>query len=114
MQAGLFAIGPYSKDIVNLLSYPPAFYEDVEQGSNIFTVICSMDTTSGSKELATALGIEPWRFDQHVLPPDMIDVGKFAEVMSECKEGGFDLDEIVDVINALKGKGFLFIYHPNG
>ena len=114
IQAELFAIGPYSSDIVDFLCYPPSFYDDVEQGSDVFTVVCCMGTTPGSEELAKALGIEPWVLSKHILTSEMIDVGKFAEVMVECNDGSFDLKETLAEINALKGKGFLFIYHPNG
>jgi len=72
-----------------------------------------MNTTSGSKQLAEALGVNTWSFGQHILLSSKVDIGKFAEIMQDCGDADFDLDDTVATITALKGKGFLFIYHPN-
>ena len=114
MDAELVAIGPFSEDIVNYLSYPPEYYEDTEKGNTVYTVICSMATSAGSEELAQALGIEPWDFNRHFFTSDMMNAANFAVMMQDSKDGNFDFDESIDAISALKGKGFLFIYLPNG
>lgn len=112
--AALVAIGPFSEDVVKYLCYPSECYEDTKQGNTVYTIICWMSTTSGSEQLAEALGVEPWNFNQHFLLAEKIDVAKFVAVMKDSRDGNFDLDETMDVINTLKGKGFLFIYLPNG
>ena len=113
MRAELVAIGPFSEDIVKHLCYPPECYEDTKKGNTIYTTVDSMCTTSGSKELARALGVEPWDFNQHCFTAEMVDVAGFAEEMKDSRDSNFDLDESIDTINVLKGKGFLFIYLPN-
>lgn len=107
MDAELLAIGPFSKQIVGNLEYPADFYEDTPVGSLIITCVCCCNNTDGSKLLAEALRIHPWKFEEHCnIDGQDVSLVLMADVIENP-------DDIVDFV-ALHEAGFKFYYRPNG
>lgn len=110
MDAELLAIGPFSREVVDALCYPPDFYEDTPVGSTVITRVACCNTTDSSKGLAQALGMHPWHFHQHCdIKLDMVKVD--LELLAESVEGGTDT---VATFLKLGVYGFRFYYMPNG
>jgi len=108
MDAELLAIGKFSKDIVWFLEYPDHFYSDVPEGSNIITRVCTCATSMESELLAEALGISPWKFEEHcnIDGANVVDLNKLDEAME-------DSSQLANFIG-LHDAGFQFYYMPNG
>ena len=110
MDAELLAIGPFSREVADALGYPPDFYDDTPTGALIISTVACCNNTECSRDLATALGIEPWNFEQHCeIDVDLakVDLGLFAESV----EGG---SETVADFLKLALNEFKFYYMPNG
>lgn len=106
--AKLYAIGKFSKEIIPYLDYPEDFYDDVVEGVLIHTTLYSCNTTGESKELALALGTNPWDFNTHFIIKDNIDFDAL---------GGFEFNEdqfIPETVRVLIDRGFQLIYCPDG
>jgi len=109
MDAELIAIGKFKKSIAWNLEYPKAFYEDTPEDSEIITHVFSCGTSDASKELASMLGIDPWKFEEHKVDLGRVDFGGLADF---CLEHG--VNQLWADFNALKEAGFTFWYMPNG
>lgn len=108
MDAELLAIGPYSPEIKDHLEYPANYYSDTPIGATIITLVGVSVTTVQSEQMARALGINPWQFQEHCyLEGDNADL----ELLMESMEGYED--DLADFL-ALKAHGFKFFYRPNG
>ena len=112
MEAELYAIGPYSKDVAPFLDYPASFYEDTPEGAVIITTVASCVSSVGSNGLAEALGIQPWAFEQHC---DVLSHTRLEDVdlslFAASAEGG---TTPVESFLKLALAGFKFYYRPNG
>lgn len=110
MDAELLAIGPFSREVVDVLCYPPGYYKDTPKGATIITVVAVCNTTEASVNLASALGIGAWRFDQHCdIEADVSKVD--LELFAASIEGG---SEDVAAFLKLAVNGFKFYYMPDG
>lgn len=109
MTAEILAIGEFSRDIADILSYPSTFYEDTPEGSIICTCVAWMSTNDPSRRLAESFGIEPWKFEKHIFVPDKVDWEELAE-LEKCT----DNKDLRITVKKLMEKNFLFIYRPNG
>jgi len=109
MTAEILAIGQFSKDIVDILSYPPDSYKDTPEGDIICTSVAWMPTSSTSSSLAESFGIDPWKFEEHVFVPIYVDYKILEEL-----EGCTDNENLRIIVKKLIEKNFLFIYRPNG
>jgi hypothetical protein len=109
MEAELLAIGKFSKDIVDILSYPYDFYEEVPEGSDICTCVACMPTKDTSIALAKSFGIEPWEFEKHIFIPDKVD-WELLQGIDDCTAN----EDLCKTVRKLIEKNFLFIYRPNG
>ena len=65
MDAELLAIGKYSPDLKGALEYQDSFYDGTPEGAEIIAWVCSCVSSRGSELLARAMGVDPWRFEQH-------------------------------------------------
>lgn len=108
MDAELLAIGKFSREIAKHLDYPESFYSDIPEGSLIITGVCNCVTTRGSELLAEALGISPWRFEEHC------NIGRLTTVDLDKMREAVENPSRVDDFIALREAGFHFYYLPNG
>jgi len=76
MSAEIFAIGPFSADIADALSYPAEHYNNTRAGVPVVTSLFTyMPGSSSSREFAGLLGItDPWDFNQHKLRASVVDI----------------------------------------
>jgi hypothetical protein len=104
MSAKIMAIGPFSKELMEHLEYPPKFYSDTNDGAPIIRFLFEVyEGSSRSQELAGCFGIEAWNFNQHHLDPYQADIDKLRSM--------FDEDEVEDFL-AFRTANFDFL--PNG
>ena len=107
MDAELYAIGRISESVIECLDYNRGLYENTPVGSTIMTKVITCTTTDASITLATALGIAPWKFEQHC----DIDVSNAdIELLYEAAE----VERQVQSFFVLRANGFKFFYLPNG
>jgi hypothetical protein len=107
MDAELLAMGRFSQSVVGFLQYPADFYAGIPDDAIIITHVCNAVTSRGSELLAKALGIDPWRFDQHCYRAG-VDAN-----LSELEEAIENPEDVVRFLG-LREAGFMFHYLPNG
>lgn len=108
MDAELLAIGEYTPCVRDSLGYPPDFYDDTPVGATVITVVGICNTTDQSNELAEALGVSSWQFQDHCgLSGENADL----DLLEEAFENG--ASSVVDFVR-LRAYGFKFYYLPNG
>lgn len=113
MDADIIAIGKFKRELIPYLDYPEEFYEDTPEGAEIVTSLFCCSTTSLSERLATAVGIDPWKFEECHLDPARFDWEQLAEITGvEYEEdiGYSDLELLRKFVEA----GFQLYYRPNG
>ena len=109
MDAELLAIGPYHPDLVNCLDYPASYYTDTPVGSTIIITVGISATTEQSSNMASALRIDPWQFQEHCnLTGDDVDLELLTESFGENAE------KCVCDFLKLREYGFKFFYMPEG
>jgi hypothetical protein len=115
LSAEVLALGPFSREVADLLDYPPSYYATTRPGSRVVTTLFGIvEGSSASREFAEALGISnPWDFDQHCLDPSTVDFGRIRKVLSGFSENTEYLRD-ADRMEALAKHGFEFIFLPNG
>ncbi len=105
MAAEVFAIGPFSHGVADYLDYTVEMYKNVSHGAQVVaTAIFEGNGSTQSRELAAALGIDPWDFSQHVFDPGGVD----AEQLEAFDAYGWER------FQALRAAGFTFYFRPNG
>ena len=81
MEATIIAIGPFNKDLVDVLCYPSDWYEDVEVGETVISTFIQMVTSQGSRDLAKAFGTKADMLGKHVLFPQDCDFSILRETL---------------------------------
>lgn len=112
MEACVTGFGPYKKKLARYLDYPEDWYEDTNDGSLVAATFFTCNTSDQSRELATALGIEPWDFNKHFINSyDNVAENLLYELEESC--GEWDTEDIVG-FRACFEAGFTLLFMPNG
>ena len=111
LEAGLLFIGPFSKDVVEHLDYPPDYYDDTNDCAIVTRSMFGCVTNDMSHELAKAVGCEAWDFNTHVIIEEKVDFELLSEFIED--NGLFDFEDLSE-LKLLFDKGFICIYLPNG
>ena len=111
MNAEIIAIGKFSKNVKDALDYAGYFYDDVKEGTWVITSLFHCNTSSASRDLASALNLDPWDFNTHYF--------KYNQLMLAPLQNMIDSDSLfdesyIDDFKLLAENGFKFIYRPNG
>jgi hypothetical protein len=118
MRARIFCIGNFTKDIAKYLEYPEEFYQDVNEGTLVYSTLCRCNTQAASVELARVLGIVPWNFNEHFITPAKINPTKWesSTLPKDIVNGGNDIpgENAVFILRKLLAHGFTCIYMPEG
>lgn len=110
MDAQLMAFGPYKREMAGMLEYSADYYKDVKAGETVIVTVCTCPTTTQSKELADALGVDAWALGKHFFP-------KLTEHQIRCVASFIDEMENTRFANDfeyLAEHGFSFFYMPRG
>lgn len=112
MYAEIIAIGPYTKDIIDILEYPSDFYQNLDEGSIITEILFGIvEGSSLSREFAELLGIsDPWDFNQHKIINENINIEGLKNFVKIYPEYEDDLNTLI----RLKNSGFEFHFRPEG
>jgi hypothetical protein len=111
LDANIMCIGRFDKEIVDCLPYGPEFYEGMILGMIVTTQLLNCNTSDQSRQLAAALGTEPWDFNTHCISKDNVDWDALDELSEICAEW----DKIdVEKLRRLLDSNFICIYQPNG
>lgn len=102
LNASLLAIGPFSQTVADCLSYATESYDGVPDGTIVLSELFVCPTDSVSRELASAVGAEPWDFTTHNLDPEAFD----WDVLAEMHE------EDVVALRQLVAAGFRIMFQP--
>ncbi|MDR2920150.1 MAG: hypothetical protein LBV72_12395 [Tannerella sp.] len=112
MCAELIAVGPYTKNIIDVLEYPKEMYINLNNGSIITVRLFGISEGSSlSREFAELLGIsDAWDFNQHKIINEKINIEKLRKFVEVYKEYAEDLNKLIK----LKDSGFEFHFRPEG
>ena len=111
LDSNVLLVGRFSEEIVDCLNYGPEFYEDTKPGTIVTTHLLNCNTSDQSRQLAEALGTEPWDFNTHCVDKDKVDWDALDELSEICAEW----DEVdVEKLRRLLDSDFICIYQPNG
>jgi len=118
MSAEIIAIGPFSADIADALSYPAHYYANTRPGAVVITSLFSwMPGSSSSCDFARYLGIsDPWDFNQHKIEPSGVDLAglrSFLETLGNSEDSRDYGSEMLRFVR-LRDRGFAFYFVPNG
>jgi len=109
MSAGIFALGPFRRDLVEHLPYPPELYARTREGTPVIRILFDCVSSSQSREMAACFGIsDPWDFNQHSIDPAAADLERLRTVFPEDP-----LDAEIKAFRALREGGFAFYFWPN-
>lgn len=111
MDSELLAVGPYGREVADVLGYPADFYSDTPEGAMIITPVILCETDGTSYLLADALGIRPWAFEEHC---DILSRTKLEDVDLELLARAAQNTDDVAVFLKLASNGFKFYFLPNG
>ena len=104
LDAEVIAIGPFSPSIVSAMEYAPEFYASVQAGAKVIVHVFLASTSSASRELANAFGVDSMELGKHHLDPNVADIDKLTELFGEADVAQFKI---------LRESGFDFYYAPN-
>jgi len=111
LDANVLCIGRFNEEIVDCLSYDPEFYEGTAHGVIVATHLLNCNTSDQSRQLAAALGTEPWDFDTHCISRGNINWDELRELSECCAEWDeTDIERFKRLLNMM----FICIYQPNG
>jgi len=111
LDADVICVGIFSKDIAAHLDYEDGAYEDVEEGRVVVTDFFHCNTSSQSRELADALGVDVDDFNTHAIPKDR-DVDWDALALLCEGDGEWDYG-IWGFKLLLTERDFICVYRPN-
>jgi hypothetical protein len=112
LDADVICIGQFSNGIAECLNYDPEDYDDVQEGRIVTATFFRCVSTSQSKKLAAALGVDPWDFNTHAILKDKVDWEALKEISLWTDEGE---DEVMRRFKfLLEEKNFICVYRPNG
>jgi len=113
MDAQLVAFGPYSPAVKNYLEYANNYYAETKPGTLVFACCVFCVTTAQSKDLARALGVGPWDFNQHHFPVlSQQQIQAVAALTADWYDDEGPL--VIERLTALSDGGFQFFYLPQG
>lgn len=110
MDADVIAIGRFSKAIAPYLGYPLYSYDDTPEGATVITSLLECCTTYQSGELAEALGIDPWKFEQAHFDANLVAEEVLQDAIGRDTCGRWEVERFLE----LRTAGFQFYYRPNG
>lgn len=112
MCAELIAVGPYTKNIIEVLEYPKEIYKNLNNGSIITVRLFGISEGSSlSRKFAELLGIsDTWDFNQHKITNEKINIEELKKFVDVYKEYADDLNTLMK----LKDNGFEFHFRPEG
>lgn len=111
-EACILCVGPFKKELVDLLDYPEDFYDHTEEGAVVTATLFMCNTTDQSHNLAYAFGFDTWNFNKHhIKSADQADIASLIEL--EERSGEWDMTELGKLETLLKN-GFYALYMPNG
>jgi len=106
MSAEIIAIGPFSQDIVHLLPFTPERFAATREGAVIaVSLFGQCSGNSESRALAACFAIDPWRFEEHRLDLDKVDVEALTALRGEDAQ---------ETLTRLHQKGYQFYFQCNG
>ena len=106
LEAQLFAIGPFTKEIADCLDYNKEYYEDTKEGATVTSRFFMCVSSFMSAELAEAVGCDVWDFNTHNVTYNRFNEPIFAELDYEGTER--------TQLNRLIKAGFTILYMPGG
>lgn len=105
MHAEVIAIGKFSKKVLPNLEGPASLYSNVQENMPIAQNVFFIESGSTeSRELASALGIDPYDVSQHHFDGQGVDLTKLTNFFSS---------EEVETFVRLRDSGFKFFFLPN-
>jgi len=115
MSAEILAIGPFSKDVADILSYPANQYAGTRPGVSVVThLFMYIDVNSACYDFAKCLGIsDAWDFNQHKIDPAKVDLDALRRLL-DTFVGGEDFVCDIDRFIRLRDNHFDFYFMPNG
>ncbi|MBK8285103.1 MAG: hypothetical protein IPK97_09575 [Ahniella sp.] len=102
--AQVIGIGKYTASIASALEYGPDGCSDIEEGAVVVTNVFLACTTTASRALAQAFGVDLLEFGRHHLDPQSAKLGELSSLFNEA--------EISSFLN-LRAAGFSFYFIPN-
>jgi hypothetical protein len=123
LDACIFGIGPFRKDLAPFLEYPADYYDGCPDGATVFASLFVCRTTGTSRELAAAFHVDPYAvWDNVEVRPEFVSVA-FSNVVAALFENpGMNDDAVNDpdggdfaALRALAAApGWRLFYRPNG
>jgi len=111
-EAYVMCIGPFKKEIADILEYPEDFYDGTNEGTTVIAELFTCNTDEQSIMLAEAFGIEPWDFNRHwIKKAEDVDWNALYELEERC--GEWNTDDI-DKLRTLFKHEFYILYRPEG
>jgi hypothetical protein len=104
------AIGPFSPGVVSALTHPAERYRGVSEGSVVITTLFAINFTSGSLDLADALGVSGRNGHEVGVAVDPVRVD-LSKLRDWCLRYRPEIDRAcstVDGFMALRTAGFSF------
>lgn len=111
LDANVTCLGKFGEEIVDCLPYGQEFYDGLISGAVVTTQLLNCNTSDQSRQLAIALGTEPWDFGTHCIDKDKVDWYALDELSDSCAEWDeWDVEKLRRLLDA----GFICVYQPNG
>ena len=113
LDANIITIGRFKKELAEAecLTYPSDYYIKTKEGYIVTSELLRCNTSSQSRNLAFALGFDPWEFDKHYIEkPTMEIIERLEKYFCETDE---DYEQ-TRILKRLIENGFVIIYLPNG
>jgi len=77
--AEVYAIGPYSPELLDFMDYPADCYQSLEPGLTVIVSLVSAVGWEDVNRLAAAFGIDAADFNQHSLKAECVEVARLAQ-----------------------------------
>ena len=111
----IWAIGPFSAAIADILEYPNEMYSQTREGVPVIATLFSItEGSTAGHQVAEALGItNAWDFNQHHINNAQIDFEQLNLVLSDLWDREAYLHDAINM-KRLAERGFDFYFVPNG
>jgi hypothetical protein len=111
----VWAIGPFSADIADILEYPKETYDHTRDGARVVTTLFGIvEGSPAGRRVGEALGVtDAWDFNQHHIDNARIDFEQLNVVLSGLTENEEYLRDAMSM-KRLAERGFEFHFVPNG
>lgn len=110
MKARVIGVGPFKKELAEHMDYPD-YHDETDENVTVVSTFFRCSTADSSRELAYALGVQPWDFNTHHVKS--VDQVAWEVLRGLGESQAWEEKDYVGFEKCLKA-GWIFVYEPNG